>query len=72
VLAALLHPKYCNISFNQVNTYGLVVKHSAAILNYGASQNTIYGNLVFDIPLGGVSYSSLNAGKVKKLMWKDY
>ncbi|CAK4683727.1 unnamed protein product [Aphanomyces euteiches] len=55
------HSQQTNISFNQFHDYGLVTSQSAAVLVVGTSASTVYGNLVYNIPPGGVSYSVSNA-----------
>ncbi|ETW09569.1 hypothetical protein, variant 1 [Aphanomyces invadans] len=56
-----LHSRRAIVSYNQMHDYGLVTRQSAAVLVVGTSQTTVYGNLVFAIPTGGVSYSNANA-----------
>ncbi|RHY56325.1 hypothetical protein DYB30_000856 [Aphanomyces astaci] len=56
-----LHSRRTTVSYNQMHDYGLVTRQSAAVLVVGTSQTTVYNNLVYAIPVGGVSYSAANA-----------
>ncbi|KAF0685785.1 Aste57867_22393 [Aphanomyces stellatus] len=56
-----LHTTNSTISYNQIHDYGLVTRQSAALLVVGTSQTIVYGNLVYAVPPGGVSYSQSNA-----------
>ncbi|KDO24730.1 hypothetical protein SPRG_10264 [Saprolegnia parasitica CBS 223.65] len=49
-----------NISFNQIHDFGLVTTQSAAIWMLSTNQTTVRGNLVYNIPPSGVSYSITN------------
>ncbi|RHY52502.1 hypothetical protein DYB34_000709 [Aphanomyces astaci] len=56
-----LHSRRTTVSYNQMHDYGLVTRQSAAVLVVGTSQTIVYNNLVYAIPVGGVSYSAANA-----------
>ncbi|EQC29476.1 hypothetical protein SDRG_12724 [Saprolegnia diclina VS20] len=57
----IFHTMLSNISFNQIHDFGLVTTQSAAIWMLSTNQTIVRGNLVYNIPPSGVSYSFTNS-----------